>query len=474
MGLVSTNNYSVSGTNPGWTPPSAAAAVLSMNSSPNAPAGDRYVPQQPSDEMLSGKWRFAVAPAPLPPAAPAAGPTPQRQAVEAPGGAYQQNLAEGKTPGSKTYYVLMSGMGDPNSQASLNVRTELKKLGVDESQCIIPKNFCGSMPDNPGQVGVDGTRTQVFQNGFQYLKAADPNSTESGSAFTEVQAGLTKAGFNPKGGDRVVLIGHSLGGQRALTLAENMEGRGTPADAVVTLGSPLARNQCRQTPVTNVYSSDDPAILGACNLPQVDISPGAARALRLNQGGHKGYTDQPEVFASWAKVLKNPNVAADSRSFQGLRQEKIADGLVYGANALGLPVLQGAQDLLNANPVLAPALQPYLQDAKGALASFPQYAPTVVAAGEFVVRPAADMLAVPLVLGGHAADALGVTPVAEHLLTTPIGQLKAEAAMTVASAAMPVVQGFQAVQTYTAPVVTNFVTAAPMGLLGVGARLLGF
>ena len=256
---------------------------------------------------------------------------------------FRSDLKLGKNPGSKTYYVTFSGMGDPNSGGGNAVKGQLKSRGVPDDQCITATNFCSGFADP----GADPTlfAGQLSQNLDQYDKAASPNSSESSIGEAELKSQLKQRGYDAKRGDRIVLIGHSLGGQRALSVAERMENNGTPADAVVTLGTPVSRNGCQRTPVTNVYSSDDPVIASTCNLRGINLSPGNARAVKVDNSGHHGYVNNSAIFGNVVdRALQDPTGqfhSGDSKSMLDVN----ADNLERGAGWLGGKILAGVQSL---------------------------------------------------------------------------------------------------------------------------------
>jgi hypothetical protein len=124
----------------------------------------------------------------------------------------------------------------------------------------------------------------------------------------------------------VVLIGHSLGGQRAVSVAELLEKDGKGADQVVTLGTPLWHNDCTKTPVVDVVAKDDPVILSVAQLPGVGMTQGDdSRAIWLDQGGHQGYYGVN--FNQVAdRALHDPTGGSDSTSMIDLDIDSLSAG----------------------------------------------------------------------------------------------------------------------------------------------------
>ena len=134
---------------------------------------------------------------------------------------------------------------------------------------------------------------------------------------------LARKGFNDDKGDRVVLMGHSLGGQRAVSVAELLEKDGKGADQVVTMGTPMWHNGCQSTAVTDVVAKNDPVVLPTAQLPGVGLAQGKnSRGVWVDGGGHEGYWKDDRVFNQIAaRALQDPDgsrTGSDSTSVAAL------------------------------------------------------------------------------------------------------------------------------------------------------------
>lgn len=218
---------------------------------------------------------------------------------------FRDELKLGNNGHSKTFYVLFSGLGDPTTQAAERMRDQLIAEGVPSDQIlIVPNNQCqrldeGDPFDQAGSLG---------DNLIQYGEAADPNSTQSHADEAYVRDYLKRQGYSQADGDRVVMVGHSKGGQQALSVAERMEQAGTPVDQVVTLGTPVAHENLHETPVTHVVALDDDLLFGVVGrFPGIDVAKDE-RVVVVSGGGHQGYCHNPSIFQEViSQALRDPD-----------------------------------------------------------------------------------------------------------------------------------------------------------------------
>ncbi len=217
---------------------------------------------------------------------------------------YRDELKLGNNGHSKTFYVLFSGLGDPSTQGAERMRDQLIAEGVPADQIlIVPNGQCqrldeGDWFDKAASMG---------DNLIQYGEAADPNSTQSHADEAYVRDYLKRQGYSQADGDRVVMVGHSKGGQQALSVAERMEQAGTPVDQVVTLGTPVAHENLHETPVTHVVALDDDLLFGVVGrVPGIDVAKDE-RVVVVSGGGHQGYCHNPSIFQEViSRALRDP------------------------------------------------------------------------------------------------------------------------------------------------------------------------
>lgn len=127
----------------------------------------------------------------------------------------------------RTVYVILSGMNDPTNIGANGLRNGLLGRGVSPENILVLPN------PNPSLF------TSVLANVSQYIAARNPNSAGSLQEFSVYQQALTNQGVDPVK-DRIIIIGHSAGGSRAIALSQNAQrtSRFQP-NTVVTLGTPL-------------------------------------------------------------------------------------------------------------------------------------------------------------------------------------------------------------------------------------------
>ena len=150
-------------------------------------------------------------------------------------------LAVGAAPpnGGRTVYVLHSGMRDPDNEAALSLKAALKKRGIKDADIVVMPAVYPNMDLSP--------TSRNFGSGVQdniriFNQSADKKSDLVKKQYKAYQDALTKAGV--KAGDKIVWVGDSAGGQMGFTLARMAkDNNGFQMDTIITLGSPIAKNE---------------------------------------------------------------------------------------------------------------------------------------------------------------------------------------------------------------------------------------
>lgn len=255
---------------------------------------------------------------PSAPRAPAVHSTPASAAAFDQGGGYldqisrraRQNepvlrnpeLSVDAATGGRIFHVTFSGMNS-NGGAAQKLAQHLVRFGVPDNQVIVTNSTSAKFATD----GAYGYAANVYMNVESFNELSNPQSASTRSSSRSVDLDLKLRGFD-RTRDKVVLIGHSKGGQEALSVGENLEQRGINVSHVITLGTPVNHDGTRNARVFHVAAADDPVLtsLSKATFGYVDESKsGSATVMRVPDGGHSGYLRAPDFYDVVKHIFKS-------------------------------------------------------------------------------------------------------------------------------------------------------------------------
>lgn len=186
-------------------------------------------------------------------------PTPPQTAGAKEAKGVQAALA----PASKrVVYVLHSGMRDPGNDAAKSLQAALLKRGIRSEDILIMPAVYPTMVLDPSDIKFgQGVRTNLRT----FNQSANPDSLIAKKAYQDFTKTMKDNGVKP--GDQVVWVGDSAGGQMGFTVSkmladnvDNKNGQKLQFDTIVTLGSPIAKNQVSKEVKVRHYTSESDLI----------------------------------------------------------------------------------------------------------------------------------------------------------------------------------------------------------------------
>ncbi|MBY0402894.1 MAG: hypothetical protein K2X66_03290, partial [Cyanobacteria bacterium] len=156
-----------------------------------------------------------------------------------------------KTPeGKDKVYVLHSGLNDPENSGAMGIRAGLLAKGIPDERIVILPNEFPSFKDTKG----------IRRNLENFGEFGKSDSAQAQKAYEQMQALIAQKGLDPKAVS-VTMVSHSGGGQASFGMAEIDKKTNNEIDQIITLGSPILKNNVDpRVKVTSVISPEDPIV----------------------------------------------------------------------------------------------------------------------------------------------------------------------------------------------------------------------